>query len=202
MSELNDSRFDRLQKNPDASHCDACFRFHVLDDMVMYDLVSNGNDREYDKFFKQALQRVRRDCPALREKFALLNKKYNPDKSNHKHMGTWAGTLTMAPTDSLNEEDMVSAIKKIMNQKTCPLLKYAWYLEYTENGLPHIHFIYQTSTGGRIHKRVFQRVWKIWDESHNIGAGHRGGYHRECHSDEEYLRYISKDKGRCAVQWS
>lgn len=193
----SESRFERLCNNPDSKHCDACYRFHVTDEMTAWELIDDH--RLYFKHFHESLKRHQKNCPLQREKNSL---KYNPTKSNHKHMGTWAGTLTMSPTDSTNEEEMVMAIKKIMRQKTCPVKKYAWYLEHTQNGLPHIHFIYETATGGRIHKRVFQRIWKIWDESQAVGAGHRGGYHRECHSDEEYMKYISKDKGRCEVQWS
>lgn len=193
---MNADRYARLASAPEAQHCPACFKFWVTDDMVLFDLI---DDRQYDKLFKQSLNEVRRNCPALAAKWA---RKFNRDRSNHKPLGTWAGTLTMSPNDATNEEEMVSAIKKLFRQKTVPVQKYAWYLEYTANGLPHIHFIYRTASGGRIHQKVFRRVWKIWDETQNVGAGHRGGYHRLCHSEDEYMKYISKDQGRHESNWA
>lgn len=124
-----------------------------------------------------------------------------PDKShsgNGTHQGLFAGTLTMSPNDGLNEEDMVQAIQKIFSQQTVPVKNWAWYREYTKNGVPHIHFCYETETGGRIHKKVFQRYWKIWDEPRNQTgrAGFPGGYHSPAKSETAYLEYISKDGGR------
>lgn len=124
-----------------------------------------------------------------------------PQKQKHhvgngKPQGIFAGTLTMGTTTPENEETMVVAIKKIMNQQTCPLRKYKWYVEYTERGLPHVHFIYETLTGGRIHAKIFKRYWKLWDESVRHGKGFQGGYHKECHSETAYDEYISKDGGR------
>lgn len=117
--------------------------------------------------------------------------------SNNKPKGLFAGTLTMRPDES-TEEEMIKAINKIFSQKTCPLKKYAWYLEYTQNGTPHIHFCYETETGGRIHQKVFKRYWD-WDESVKCGAGHRGGYHKACDSETAYLEYISKESGQNKV---
>lgn len=106
--------------------------------------------------------------------------------------GIFAGTLTMAPKDPFNEKDMINAIQKLMKQKSQPVKRYAWYLEYTDAGTPHIHFIYETITGGRIHKQTFKRAWPIWDETVSVGRGHRGGYHSHCHDEEAYCEYIAK----------
>lgn len=146
---------------------------------------------------RKSFEEHRRNCPVMLEK----SKKYS-HKGNGVPKGSWAGTLTISPSDPYNEEDMVDAIKKIMRQQTCPVEKYAWYVEYTDNGLPHIHFIYKTPNGGRIHQKVFKRVWKIWDESQKVGAGHRGGFHRLVHSEEDYLRYIGKENGRHQNNWT
>lgn len=121
---------------------------------------------------------------------------------NGKPKGLFAGTLTMAPNDRLNEHDMTTAIEKIMKQETCSVKKYAWYLEKTANGLPHIHFVYETNTGGRIHQKVFKRYWKIWDEKTKCGKGFRGGYHKLCESETAYTEYIAKDGGRCVNKWT
>lgn len=118
-------------------------------------------------------------------------------QGNGTHQGWFAGTLTMSPDDGKTEDDMVNAIEKIMKQKTCPVDKYAWYVEYTKAKLAHIHFIYITPAGTRIHKKVFQRYW-VWDEPRNNikGAGFRGGYHKPVDSLVAYKEYMSKDAGR------
>lgn len=178
--------------------CQACYHFHVYDDRILLGLV--WNDREYDKYRDEAVARWNRDCPLRAARRAAMPKPKH-HTGNGAPKGTWAGTLTMAPTDPTNEAEMITAIQKIMSQRTCPVQKYAWYLEYTENAMPHIHFIYQTPGGGRIHQKVFKRLWPIWDEATNVGRGHRGGYHRIVHDTEAYLTYIKKDGGVHASSW-
>lgn len=109
--------------------------------------------------------------------------------------GAFAFTLTASPTDGLTEADMVSAVRKIMHQKSCPVKSYAWYLEYKDAEAkthPHIHGMYETEKGGVIEKKHFQRAWKIWDPSQRLGLGFRGGYHRPVRDDEKYDTYIKK----------
>lgn len=115
---------------------------------------------------------------------------------NGKYKGSFAFTLTKSPEDDLSEEDMLEAVRKIMSQTSCPVKKYAWYLEYKENGShPHIHGVYETESGGRIEAKYFKRYWPIWDEKLSLGHGFRGGYHRPVRNDENYAQYISKDGG-------
>lgn len=121
---------------------------------------------------------------------------------NGKPKGIFAGTLTMSPKWETNEEEMCEAIKKIMRQKTTPVKRYVWYLEYTKEDVPHIHFIYETEKGGRITQQTFKRQWKWWDESTPCGSGHVGGYHKHCAKEDDYLEYISKDKGRHENKWT
>lgn len=135
------------------------------------------------------------------ERHNIENLKVKHHDGNGKPKGLFAGTLTMSKDDKFNEEDMIHAIKKIMAQETCPVEKYAWYLEYQDNGSPHIHFIYKTKAEGRIHAKVFKRYWKIWDESKKLGKGFRGGYHSKVDSETAYLEYIEKDGGRHQDNW-
>lgn len=119
---------------------------------------------------------------------------------NGTFQGSFAFTLTKSPDDDLTEFDMIKAVRKVMNQKSCPVFKYAWYLEYGDKETkthPHIHGLYETQTGGRIEQKHFKRAWPIWDEKVNLGKGHRGGYHRPCRSEEGYTDYIKKDAGKC-----
>jgi len=119
----------------------------------------------------------------------------------------WAFTLTKSPTDKLTVADMIAAARKIMRQKSCPVKKYAWYLEYKgvdAEGLPahpHIHGIYETEAGYKIEEKHFARAWPIWREKNSkgevimLGDGFRGGYHRAVHDTAAYSDYIAKDGG-------
>lgn len=126
-----------------------------------------------------------------------------PWKKSHSGNGTYQGafafTLTKSPTDDLTEFDMIKAVRKIMSQKSCPVSRYAWYLEYGDNEEkthPHIHGLYETQTQGRIEAKHFKRAWPIWDEKHKLGHGFRGGYHRPIRTEEGYSDYIRKDAGK------
>lgn len=125
---------------------------------------------------------------------------YHWPKSSHSGngapKGAFAFTLDMSPADGLSVDDLVAAARKIMTQKSCPVKKYAWYLEYGDNDTkehPHIHGMYETEKGGRIESKHFKRAWPIWDESQRLGRGHRGGYHDVVRNDEGYSKYIIED---------
>lgn len=116
-------------------------------------------------------------------------------KGNGAYQGQFAFTITASPNDNLTKEDMLTAVKKLMAQKSCPVKYYAWYLEYgdMENQThPHIHGMYETESQGRIEAKHFKRVWKIWDEKQRLGQGFRGGYHRPVRDKEAYSDYIKK----------
>lgn len=170
--------------------CDHCKRYVELEDQLVR--TTSLSNYEYDKLFQVIINGYRK-CDVHG------TKKHH--EGNGKPKGLFAGTLTMSNTDTYNEEDMIHAIKKIMAQETCPVEKYAWYLEYQDNGTPHIHFIYKTKADGRIHAKVFKRYWKIWDESKKLGKGFRGGYHSKVDSETAYLEYIEKDGGRHQNNW-
>jgi len=115
---------------------------------------------------------------------------------NGTYKGAFAFTLTKSPSDELSVDDMIAAAKKILNQKSNPTKRFAWFLEYKEEEKhPHIHGMYETATGGRIESKHFKRAWPIWDPTQKMGAGFRGGYHRPVRSDEGYANYIAKDGG-------
>lgn len=127
------------------------------------------------------------------------NRAKKTHSGNGAYKGQFAFTLTKSPDDDLTEEDMIKAARKIMNQKSCPVKKYAWYLEYgdPEQQLhPHIHGMYETESEGRIEAKHFKRAWKIWNEKQKLGKGFRGGYHRPVRSEEGYSDYIKKDNGK------
>ena len=116
---------------------------------------------------------------------------------NGAPQGQFAFTLTSSPTDGLTVADMVTAVNKVLNQKSCPTKSFAWYLEYGDPELqahPHIHGMYETESGGRIEAKHFKRAWKVWDEKVKMGFGFRGGYHRPVRDKEAYTDYIAKQQ--------
>lgn len=181
--------YEHINNNPD--YCEECKQINTM----CVSLVDDWHKvKEYNYWFDLFLRHDPKTHVTA------------PPKTSHKgngvHNGLWAGTLTMSPNDGLNEEDMIGAMRKIFAQQTVPVKKWAYYREYTKNGLPHIHFCYETETGGRIHKKIFQRYWKIWDEPRNQTGrgGFPGGYHAPAKSETAYVEYMSKDNGRCAYK--
>lgn len=172
----------------DGEWCEACL---IHEDWCRELARGNYTPHEFERLWSKAWKDYMTNCP--------LRRKVITHKGNGTHQGLYAGTLTMSPDWGKTEEDIVHAIEKIMAQKTCPVSKYAWYLEYTENGTPHVHFIYETEGKGRIHQKVFKRYWE-WDESVHVGKGHKGGYHKPVKSEVAYQEYISKDEGRHAMK--
>jgi len=164
-------------------HCLLC-----LEAWALFTIESNGGPPQmhlFEDYWKQ-----KRKC---------CNAEKKTHKGNGTHAGSFAFTLTKSPQDPLTEDHMIAAVKKIMSQKSCPVSKYAWYLEHKENQThPHIHGIYETTSMGRIEAKHFKRAWPIWDEKTPMGAGFRGGYHRPVKHGESYEDYISKDGGLSA----
>lgn len=122
-------------------------------------------------------------------------------KGNGKYLGPFAFTLTKSPKDKNTVADMLQAIRKIINQKSQPLVRWAWYYEdkgrdeYGDAIHPHIHGMYETANGRRLEIKHFKRAWDLWDENMPLGAGFKGGYHRPVKSEEKYDDYIKKDGG-------
>lgn len=168
-------RYSRMQD------CPSCAPWVIRENQLAKDVSISTSD--FDRNWKLITNAYRR-CPTH-------GLKVKP--ANGKPKGLFAGTLTKSTHDDVTEEQMITAIQKIMSQQTTAVKRYIWYLEYTQNGQPHIHFVYECNSGGRIHQKVFKRYWKMWDESTRCGAGHRGGYHKLVDSEIAYVEYIAKD---------
>lgn len=153
---------------------------------------------------------IKRSSPTEEEEELELFKKHRkihdrtPREGNGAPRGAFAFTLTKSPKDNLSVGDMLTAVRKVMSQRSCPVSKYAWY--YEDKGRddndqpihPHIHGMYETESLGRIEKKHWKRAWSIWGEGDptlKMGAGFRGGYHRPVKHDEKYEEYIKKDNG-------
>jgi len=71
--------------------------------------------------------------------------------------------------------------------------KWAFVLEHTEAGTPHVHGTYETPSGRRISSKYFKRYHDLWDEKVHLGHGHKGGYHQKARHAESYDAYIEKE---------
>lgn len=135
------------------------------------------------------------------DEWEAYTKKRKLKVGNGVYQGPFAFTLTKSPKDPYTVGDMLTAVRKVMHQKSCPVIKYAWYYEdkgRDDNGdpiHPHIHGMYETATGGRIETRHWKRAWRIWNPDKPLGAGFVGGYHRPVRDGEGYSNYIKKDGG-------
>ena len=72
-------------------------------------------------------------------------------------------------------------------------IKWAYVLEHTDAGTPHIHGMYKMASGRRIEQKYFKRYWPLWDEKTKLGFGHKGGYHQKARHEESYDAYIQKE---------
>lgn len=170
--------------------CTHCRGWLIRENELARDAAITSND--FERLWKVIVNAYRK-CP-------IHGLKQKP--ANGKPKGLFAGTLTKSTLDDTTEEQMIVAIEKIMKQQTTAVKRFIWYLEYTQNGTPHIHFVYECDTGGRIHQKVFKRYWKTWDESVKCGAGFRGGYHKLVTSEIAYTEYIAKDASvRHGIKW-
>lgn len=188
-------RVCREQNNLDAdgmcvSHCDLGLAIHKR----MRELAMSN------ELTTNAIERLFKGMEDHNEQHHNIPKPINTHKGNGVYQGIFAFTLTKSPDDNLTEEDMVKAVTKIMNQKSIPVKKFAWYLEYGDLELkkhPHIHGLYETETGGMIETKHWKRAWSIWNPKQKLGNGFRGGYHRPVRDNEGYDDYIAKQGLQC-----
>lgn len=178
--EIPPARLEELSK------CDICKAFFTFEPKGQQTIVAE--QFVTDRFFKH-----NKGCKIL-----------NPHKvreGNGAYSGAWAFTFTKSPTDPYSVGDMLTAVRKVMTQKSQPVAQYAWYYEdkgRDENGdpiHPHIHGMFETIDLSKIQPKHWKRAWPIWDPNKPMGQGFRGGYLRPVRSEERYSDYIKKDGG-------
>lgn len=126
---------------------------------------------------------------------------FKPPTSRHPQAANpdqeYTFTLTMPPdyTPPKPIEEVAKLIleKGITNKPYEKATSWAYVLEHTEKGTPHIHGVYKTPSGRRIASKYFQRYWPLWDEKTKMGAGHKGGYHALARHSESYHAYLLKE---------
>lgn len=138
--------------------------------------------------------------PLLRTKYVIQHMKAYLKWLERKgeHVQPWAFTLTTNEKDQNQwpevEEQLKQAALKILNQKTCPIKSGEAYLEYCEDGKPHIHGFYIMEDGKRIFAKIFKRYWPLWNEAKKLGDGHQGGYHKRVINQIRYVKYQSAEE--------
>lgn len=120
-------------------------------------------------------------------------RRYHPEPKPAKQ---YAFTFTTNMTKEEIQDEMCDSAYKLFSQNTVPVRVGEAYLEYTEEGRPHIHGWYETQDGGRIFAKVFRRCWKYWGEK-DKRTKFAGGYHEEMKSNR-YKGYASSE-GRLIV---
>jgi len=130
---------------------------------------------------------------------AFNSKKQNiPDNRKRDPALEWAVTLTMPPGHK-TEQEMIKAIECIFNcASTNPPQperadRWAYVLEYTEQGVPHIHGVYHTPSGRALSTKTIKRYWSLWDPTKKQGKGFQGGYHAPARHLESYQDYMAKE---------
>lgn len=120
-------------------------------------------------------------------------------KREHSRVAkTYAFTFTTNLDTKLEvQKEMCEAAFRLFNQKTVPVSEGEVYLEYTEEGRPHLHGWYQTESGGRIFAKIFKRCWAPWGEKGRL-TKFPGGFHEEMRNNR-YIGY-AQSEGRLVVK--
>lgn len=145
----------------------------------------------------------------ITEKHAL-HPDNKPKHAQAADSDTWYTYTLTIPTGSTPVKDLTDIARNIMiygltNKPYEKASQYAYVLEHTEKGTPHVHGMYKTPSGRRIATKYFQRHHSIkewvktdddknfWNEKIKLGHGHRGGYHQKARSTESYEGYLEKE---------
>lgn len=113
-------------------------------------------------------------------------------KCHWKKKKKFAFTFTTNLNTKLEvQKEMCYSAWKLFQQNTTPVEEGEVYLEYTEEGRPHLHGWYVCRDGGRIFAKTFRRCWPSWGEKARQ-TRFAGGYHEEIKS-ERYQGYASEE---------
>jgi len=155
----------------------------------------NGNWYTYVAWEQEQLRLERcEECDRLRSKLHWpdierhLREAHGPKKSK-----TYAFTFTTNLDTKLEvQQEMCGSAWKLFQQRTTPVEEGEVYLEYTEEGRPHLHGWYVTQDGGRIFAKTFRRCWRYWGEKARQ-TKFAGGYH-ELMKTQRYKGYSSTEE--------
>lgn len=124
-------------------------------------------------------------------KWELMFKHWDTHSKKDKSYAFTFTTGAKADDFARVEDELVEAALKLFRQESVPLKEGEAYLEYGEDGRPHVHGWYKTTDGGRIFSKVFHRAWPEWAEKRGK-TKFAGGYHEEMKSDR-YVGYANSE---------
>ena len=131
---------------------------------------------------------------------ANSEKKKIPDNRRADPSQEYAMTLTMPP-DYKTEEEMIKAAECILNKaSTNPPQperadRWAYAVEYTKQGVPHVHMTYHVPSGRALSSKTIKYYWPIWNPEgpHRDKTRPPNGYNRPVRHSESYDDYIGKE---------
>lgn len=133
-------------------------------------------------------------CPVLK---SVMLKPDTPHPQAAKPGTEFAFTLTMPPdyvcVKPIEESARLILTNGLTNKPYEKATDWAYVLEHTDKGTPHIHGVYRTASGRRISSKYFKRYWPLWDEKVKLGHGFKGGYHSPARHAESYAAYLEKE---------
>jgi len=180
-----------------------CYNYEAFMDLF----VPANNDQRLELCRSHPVEPCCEYCKFCSERVATLascaensKTKNIPDNRKRDKDQEWAFTLTMPPGYA-TEDEMIKACENILNKaSTNPPQperadRWAYVVEYTNKGVPHIHGMYHTPSGRALSKKTFKRYWKIFNPS---GPGYDSkfppsGYHAVVRHDQSYADYMTKE---------
>lgn len=143
------------------------------------DICKDWLSREYERASPLLLKETQEHMEHMRTEHREVKRKQ------------YAFTLTTNKSKEEIETTMIESCYKLYKQQTCPIREGEAYLEYTEEGRPHIHGWYETEDGGRVFAKVFARCWPAWKEKRGQ-TKFAGGYHEQMKTNR-YKGYASAE---------
>lgn len=138
-------------------------------------------------------------CKCVRENNVMVEKLNKPSKAKATQNTQYAFTLTQPPgyikPGGMSIEESAEKLLRhgLTSKPEQKATKWAYVLEHTEQGTPHVHGVYFCESGKRIGDKYFKRYWPLWDTKKKMGQGHQGGYHAQARHNESYENYLTKE---------
>jgi len=167
---------------------------NIFDDLFT---VTQRTYEDYETVRNSIINKCCSSCFFCNTAVIKANKKI-PDNRKRDPALEWAVTLTMPPGHK-TEQEMIRAIECIFNKASTNSPqperadRWAYVLEYTEQGVPHVHGMYHCPSGRALSTKTIKYYWPLWDPKKPQGKGFQGGYHAPVRHGESYQDYIAKE---------
>jgi len=166
-----------------------------MDKYVQFQTLDQRTEYAYKTSVKPCCDR----CLWCFEQNQLVARVTKPSKAKSIENTQWAFTLTQPPgyikPGGMSIQESAEKLLRhgLTSKPEQKALKWAYVLEHTEQGTPHVHGVYATQSGKKIGDKYFKRYWPLWDIKKRMGQGHQGGYHAQARHNESYENYLTKE---------